>query len=156
MIVFDRIVDEVFVGTAPASRIDVSRLAQGGFSAILNLQTDGDFRAHGIDWPALERHYFDRDLATYRVPIVDFDDDDLSARIESAAQTLDGIVAHHNRVYVHCTAGMQRSPSVVIAWLAWHRGLGMEPAIEAVMSARRCDPPLHVLRAVDQQRADGA
>ena len=152
MIIFDRIVDDVFVGTAPASPIDVARLAQGGFSALLNLQTDSDFRVHGIDWSALERHYFESDMATYRVPIVDFDDDDLSGKLVGAARTLDDIVARHQRVYVHCTAGMQRSPSVVIAWLAWHRGMDMERAITTVMEARRCDPPLHVLRAVDRRR----
>lgn len=146
MIQFDRIIDGIFVGTCPASDVDVARLAQAGFSALLNLQTEEDFRVNGIDWQNLENLYYESGISAYHYPIIDFDDDDLIARIGGAARTLDSIVENDHRVYVHCTAGKQRSPSTVICWLAWHRGMELERAIDTVMQARQCAPPLEALK----------
>ena len=39
-------------------------------------------------------------------------------------------------VYVHCSAGLGRSPSVVIAYLHWIKGVDLEEAIAQVPPAR--------------------
>lgn len=44
---------------------------------------------------------------------------------------------NHNRVLVHCSAGISRSPSVVMAWLITRRGKSFEEAFEMV---KRCRP----------------
>ncbi len=118
-------------------------------SAVLNLQTDRDFSVNGIDWQKLTPLYLAEEIASYRYQIIDFDDDDLTQRLLGAADLLAQMLESHERVYVHCTAGKQRSPSTVIAYLAWHKKLGMENAINLVMTARNCAPPLHVLRQAD-------
>ncbi len=145
MINFDLITDGVFVGTCPGSTIDVQRLKQAGISAVLNMQTDRDFIVNGINWPMLEKNYHQSGLSSYRYPIIDFDDADMLNLIGGAAKLLNEITENHSRIYVHCTAGQQRSPSAAIAWLAWQKDLGLENAIDIVMKARKCDPPLHVL-----------
>ena len=149
MIYFDRIVDDVFVGTCPGSIIDVSRIKQAGITAILNLQTDLDFSVNGIDWPLLEREYHRLEIAAYRCPIIDFDDDELKSRLAATASTLNDMLQNQHCVYVHCTAGKQRSPSVVIGYLAWHREVALDRAVQLVMQARDCDPPVHVIESVD-------
>ena len=153
MINFDKIIDEIFVGSCPASSVDVHRLKQAGMSAILNLQTDGDFKINAINWPDLEKNYHDSGIASYRYPIIDFDDDDLIKLISGAAETLNDMVQHHSRVYVHCTAGKQRSPSAVITYLAWHKNLGLQNSIDLVMAARNCAPPIHALERADALRS---
>ena len=149
MINFDLITDGIFVGTCPASTIDIQRLKQAGITAILNMQTDNDFKVNGIDWPFLEKNYHQTGITSYRYPIIDFDDDEMLSFIGGAAKLLSEIVETHPRIYVHCTAGQQRSPSAVIGWLAWQKGHTLEDAIEIVMKARKCAPPLHVLRKAD-------
>ncbi len=149
MIYFDRIVDDVFVGTCPGSIIDVSRIKQVGITAVLNLQTDSDFSVIGINWPLLEREYHRLDIAAYRCPIIDFDDDDMTSRLAVAASILNDMLEKQHRVYVHRTAGKQRSPSVVIGYLAWHREFGLDRAVQLVTQARCCDPPVHVIESVD-------
>ena len=150
MINFDRIVENVFVGTCPGTAVDVMRLSQAGMTAVFSLQTDQDFRACGINWPALEKEYLQREIACYRYPIIDFNDDDMTERLYGATALLEEVTGQHGRVYVHCTAGQQRAPSTVIGWLAWQQSMNLETAIETVLEARRCAPPLHVIRAVDQ------
>ena len=149
MINFDLITDGVFVGTCPASNIDVQRLKQAGITATLNMQTDRDFNVNGINWPSLEKSYHQSGISSYRYPIIDFDDEEMLSLIGGAAKLLNEITENHSRIYVHCTAGQQRSPSAVIAWLAWQKGHGLDDAIEIVMKARKCDPPLHVLKKAD-------
>ena len=149
MILFDRVTERIFVGTCPTSTVDLNRLKQAGFTAVLSLQTDGDFITHQIPWPHLEQGYLDLGIALYRVPIIDFDHQDLASRLPAAADQLGEIVEIHDRVYVHCTAGMQRAPSTVIGHLAWNCGMGLAPAIEWVTSARHCDPPMEALEIAD-------
>ena len=150
MIYFDLITDGIFVGTCPTSTIDIQRLEQAGRTAILNMQTEDDFKANGINWSHLETAYHQTGITSYRCPIKDFDDEEMLSFISGAAKLLSKIVESHSRIYVHCTAGQQRSPSAVIAWLAWQQGHHLEDAIKIVMKARKCNPPLHVLRKADR------
>ena len=147
MINFNRIEENIFVGTCPGNLIDVQRLKQAGITAVMNLQTKSDYVDLGIDWPRLESHYHQSNIAIYALPIIDHDDDDLTAKLPTAAATLADIVARGHRVYVHCTAGMQRSPSVVIGYLAWHRKLSLEDLREFSIEARALYDEFHNIYA---------
>ena len=149
MINFDLITDGIFVGTCPTSTVDVQRLKQAGITALLNMQTDRDFKINGVNWLYLEKNYHETGIASYRYPIIDFNDEEMLSLISGAAKLLNKIIQSHSQIYVHCTAGQQRAPSAVIAWLAWQKGHSLEDAIEIVMNARKCNPPLHVLRKAD-------
>ena len=150
MINFDKIVEDVFIGTCPANAVDVGRLKQAGITAVLNLQTDIDFGMLGIDWCVMESTYESAGIAPYRVPIVDFDRDDLTRSLPSAAQTLNDMLLKDHRVYVHCTAGVERSPAVVIAYLAWYKRWGLERSMELVKAARNCRPFEDALEQADK------
>ena len=54
----DRILPKLLVGSCPVDRHNVESLkTRRGVTAVLNLQTDDDFAAWGIDWPKLEAAY---------------------------------------------------------------------------------------------------
>ena len=152
MITFDRVFEGIFVGTCPDNERDLARLGRERITAVLSLQSDADLAERQIDWADQERAYQQLNITSYRVPIIDFDDADMTALLPGAAEVLELLMKSNSRVYVHCSAGQQRSPSVVIGYLAWHRKLDLEEAISLVMSARKCAPPLHVIRALDAAR----
>lgn len=121
----------LIVGPGPTELADVEQLAAAGVTALLSLQTDDDLGARGLRWPTLWQLYVARGIHAVRVPIRDFDRKDLARGIESALAALDALLAHHARVYLHCTAGLNRSPTLALAHL--YRTLGPERALAALM-----------------------
>ena len=140
MINFNKIVSNLFVGTCPRNHLDAQRLKQAGITAVLNLQTDEDFDLHKVRLEKLQSAYNQLDISLFRVPIVDFDKDDLVVHLPYAAETLKGLMQNNHSVYVHCTAGMERSPAVAVTYLAWHKQWGLEEALNLVKAARNCKP----------------
>jgi len=149
MINFDRITDDIFVGSCPTNTIDVERLKNAGISAVLNLQTHGDFITHKIHWPTLAQSYRQHDISVRRVPIIDFDQEDLAKRLPQATHSLKRLIDNNHIVYVHCTAGVERSPATVVGYLARHKRLGLNRALSIVKSAHRCNPCDDALQKAD-------
>ncbi len=127
----DWVTDAVAVGPYPQGRDDAARLAEAGVTAVLNVQTDDDLRQRGLDPRALEPTLRSAGLALARVPIIDFDAEDLAARLPEATARLEDLLTGGHRVYVHCTAGMGRSPAVVVAHLVG-RGAALGEAARVV------------------------
>jgi len=140
MINFNRISDRIFVGTCPASAVDVRRLAQAGIDAVVNLQTDQDFIALGIDWPALEHAYFEQGIEVYRYPMIDFDEADIESRLRAAAAVVNDALDAGHRIYLHCTAGQERSPTTAAAWLTLFGDRSPDDALQQVKQARKSRP----------------
>ncbi len=147
MINFSRIQDNLFVGTCPTGDLDLRRLRQASISAVLNLQSDQDFMTLSIDWQRLERLYFELGIAVYRVPMIDFDEADIARLLPHAVGSLDAALSAGHRVYLHCTAGQERSPTTAVAWLCWRAGLGLDQALDKVRLARPSRPYEAMLRA---------
>ena len=55
-------------------------------------------------------------------------------------------------VYVHCNMGVNRSPSIVIAYLHWVVGWDLEKATDHVMKCRSCDPYLDAIELASKDR----
>ncbi|MGI9291002.1 MAG: dual specificity protein phosphatase family protein [Gammaproteobacteria bacterium] len=146
MINFSRIQDNLFVGTCPTGVLDIKRLCQAGISAVVNLQSDRDFVALGIDWQAMEHLYYEMELAVYRVPMIDFDESDIARLLPEAVRSLDTALSAGHRVYLHCTAGRERSPTTAVAWLSWCSGLSLDQALSLVREARVSNPYEMILR----------
>ena len=152
---YDNILTNLFVGSYPATGNDIHRLKDAGVAHVLNLQSDDDFDYLGVDWAALRAHYFAAGLKVQRVPIQDFDDDDLLDKLPAAVDTLTELVQPGRPVYVHCTAGVNRSPSVVIAYLHWVEGWSLEQAARHVRQEHPCSPVIEVLRRATSDRQHG-
>jgi hypothetical protein len=78
MIDVSEILPNLLVGTCPRSPDDIDHLKRAfDVTAVLNVQTDDDMDYWGVDWPRLESHYQTTGIDVRRVPVQDFDPDDV-------------------------------------------------------------------------------
>lgn len=144
---YDQIFPQLFIGSHPQSKDDIERLRQEcGITAVLNLQTDEDMRWCDLDWESLEAHYRSCGIELARVPVRDFDPEELREKLPECVRALDGLLAAGHSVYLHCTAGASRSPTVAIAYLHRCRGWELEQAAVFVRQRRTCSPELDAIR----------
>jgi protein-tyrosine phosphatase len=69
---------------------------------------------------------------------VDFDPHSLRATLPTAVAALERARRNHGRVYVHCTAGLGRSPAVAIAALYWFTDMDLDTAYMYLTGIRPC------------------
>jgi protein-tyrosine phosphatase len=151
---YSRILPTLYLGPCPRSPNDVDDLThQIGITAVLNLQSDEDFQYWKIGWPAILDQYLARSILVRRVQVRDFDTVDLREKLGECVQGLQGLLDSNHKVYLHCTAGAGRSPSVAIAYLAWCRGKNLEEAASYVMKRHKCVPDLEAIYSATAQNA---
>lgn len=148
----DEILPELFVGAAPEGPDDVGQLKQQGITAVLNLQTADDLQRHGIDWPKLQACYLAAGITERRVAVRDFDDDDLRTKLPECTRVLDELLAERHVVYVYCSAGVNRSPCVVICYLHWCLGWCLKEAERHVLKYHPCSPATEVISLATRDR----
>ncbi len=141
-----QILPNLFVGSYPADPKDIERLKRDGVTAVLSVQTDEDLAYGGIGEAQAGMEF-------RRVPVRDFDPGDLRRNLPRCAEVLDELLRQGHTVYVHCSMGVNRSPSVVIAYLHWVQGWDLERAAEHVLERRWCDPYLEAVRLASGDRA---
>lgn len=145
---YDQVLPRIFVGDFPDSAADIEDLRRdAGVTAVLNLQTDQDMSRFGLDWSLLEKHYRMRGMEVRRFPVTDFDSDDLRRKLPGCVRALDDMLRAGHIVYVHCSAGAGRSPSVVIAYLVWREDWKLDHAVLHVKKCRSCMPDLEAIRS---------
>lgn len=138
---------ELYVGSYPAPD-DLAWLAsEHGIRAVLNLQDDFDLAAKRLTLPALERAAATAGIAFARVPVVDGDAEGLALLLPDVVTLLDDLVRTHGRTYLHCNAGMNRAPTVAIAYLHVHHALPLRDAIRHMKRRRSCLPYVSALHA---------
>ena len=128
---------DIVVGSCPIAPRDLDRICEEtGVTALLSLQTDDCHAGLGIDAAALRAHAARRGLVVVTSPMRDFDPGDQTARLPDAVRALGGLLAQGHRTYVHCTAGINRSPLVVLAHLTFVEGMGVDEAMALIRRAR--------------------
>ncbi len=145
MIDFARVNSTLFVGTCPSNEVDIKQIRLMGVTGVLNLQTDEDFLKWQVEFPEIEQASYDLDLVIQRVPIIDFDDEDLRTHLPSAVNLLHRMIAVGHTIYLHCTAGRDRSPTVAVAYLAKHKDMPVEEAVAYLKSLRECQPKIELI-----------
>ncbi|MGB9606681.1 MAG: dual specificity protein phosphatase family protein, partial [Bryobacteraceae bacterium] len=100
----------------------------------------------GSSWDQIQQWCEAAGLHAAREPVRDFDPENLAERLPDCARALDALVAAGHKVYLHCTAGVNRSPSVAIAWLVWKRGMSLREAYALVKQRRYCEPGLAAIQ----------
>lgn len=137
---FDAVNESIYLGSVPTSVQEVDLLRMRGISSVLNLQTDLDMIVRKIDWASISKRYSETGIELVRYPIRDFDPVDLQEKVVGAAASLRQLIDSGYKVYVHCTAGINRSPTVVIAYLHLHLGYPLDEATRFVKECRLCEP----------------
>ncbi len=121
----DRITEEVWCG-ATLDTNDIPVLAALGIRRVINLEIRELY-----DFKAVAR----ANIELFNIPLLDIDHalpDDLIAR---AVFLIDEAAQRGDQVYVHCTAGWQRSPAIVACYLI-HKGVSAEHALALVKEKR--------------------
>lgn len=136
---FGRIDDHLAVGSAPETA-DLAWLVAQGLDGLLCLQSDADLAERGWDWPARVAACASLGIEAERVPIVDFEPDDLLRNLDEAVRVLRRLNNAGRSVYVHCNAGLNRSPSVVIAGLMDQRDWSLKKAWTFVSKRHKSAP----------------
>ncbi|MGA8184304.1 MAG: dual specificity protein phosphatase family protein [Terriglobia bacterium] len=147
MIDYNRIQPRLLVGTFLESSHEVEMLRnREGVTAVINLQTDEDLRMDRFFAEPLEKLYDGSGVKLCRVPIRDFDESHLRERLPECVAALARLLEEGHTVYLHCTAGVNRSPTVAIAYLHWCIGWKLDSAVKHVEACRSCSPKVDAVR----------
>ena len=139
---WNEINSKITVGSCPKKPSDLQVLLKKvNMSAMLCLQHDEDFTTHAIDWEALRDTASKLEITLIRAPMRDFDSEDQRKQLPNAVKKLSGLMLKDNYVYVHCTAGMNRAPLTVLAYMVWVRQEKLKQALERLKDKRPgCEP----------------
>lgn len=142
-----QVLPQLIVGSYPESSEDIEKLRREcGVTAVLNLQTDDDMLKFNLRWPLLQAHYTTCGIDIRRIPVRDFDPADLVAKLPECVRALRQLLTAGHSVYLHCTAGTGRSPTVAIAYLHWCCDCYLDKAASHVKRCRQCSPNTDVIR----------
>ncbi|KAG0566519.1 hypothetical protein KC19_7G069500 [Ceratodon purpureus] len=134
---WDSITPNIIVGSCPRSPGDVDRMVdEAGIDAILNLQSGLCFDALKIPIDAIRKRAVERGVRLERVEIRDFDHADQSLMLPVAVRLLNSLLARGMKVYVHCTAGINRATLTTVGHLTFVQQMDLDEAVELVKSAR--------------------
>jgi len=128
---------ELVIGSCPMTPDDLKTIARSArVSAVLSLQHNDCLAWWGIDEAQMRSAGSGQGLAMARCSIRDFDVADMRRCLPRAVAELAALRAQGHRVYVHCTAGLGRSPLTVLAYLVLVEGYSPERAIRLIHAAR--------------------
>jgi hypothetical protein len=143
---YAKVLPQLFLGSRPEIPADIDRLRlESGITAVLNLQTDDDMRAVNLVWEPLENHYRASGIQLRRVPVRDFDALDLREKLPDCVRALEQLFSTGYSVYLHCTLGATRSPTVAVAYLHWCRGWNLDRAEAHVKEHWHCSPNIEAV-----------
>jgi len=140
----DRIAENLLVGSYLLDANEVEELRSLGVTAIFSLQTEEDTGKRGIDWE--EKEASAAKLAFRNLPVRDFDTADLQRKLPDCVMALDSLLKTGHTVYLHCTSGTGRSPTVAAAYLHWCLAWPLERAWAHIRAVRDCSPNVEAIR----------
>jgi protein-tyrosine phosphatase len=141
------IVPGLVVGEYPTPEDAAWLVETWGTTAVVSLQDDADLATKRLRLADLERAYQGRGLAFHRRPVTDGDPGSLAARLDALLALLARLIGGGGCVYLHCNAGINRAPTVAIAYLHVHADLSLAAARDLVKARRPCVPYMRMLEA---------
>lgn len=126
----------LYVGSALRSRAEIEELLAHNITAVLSLQTDDDLAKDGLRWEQIEEWYLSAGIGARRVQIHDYSAEAVITNLNAAVTSLRTLLDQGHTVYLHCTAGVNRSPTIAIAYLVRAEGRSVDEALDLVKNAR--------------------
>lgn len=149
----DQILPQLLAGGCPKTTEDIDALRQEhDITAVLCLQTDDEFAQVKVDWARLETHYRESEVEVRRVPVRECDRDCLRRSLPECVRALDRLLRDGHKVYIHCSLGKCRAPTVIVAYLQSVQDWDLGEAIDYVTACRSCDPQVDVLKLATEDR----
>lgn len=111
----------IVLGSYPLFEVDVKKICSDHqITAVLSLQTDEEIQQRGIDERALVSEFRNHGIKTYyRYGLNDDDEDTYKEDLFEAQQILNDLIENRNeKVYLHCTSGISRCPSLACVYLS--------------------------------------
>jgi protein-tyrosine phosphatase len=125
---------------------DVRLLRQLGITTVFSMQDEQDFDDYRLSQSKLLKAYELAEIEFCHLPTQDFDRAALSANLAHGVEELEKALAPRwAKVYLHCTAGINRGPTLAAAYLIRNRGMSAQEAYDHVIAKRHCSPYLDIL-----------
>lgn len=130
---------------------DVRLLHQLGITTVLSMQSDQDLETYNISEKKLLKACALVDIQFHRIPTQDFDKSAFAANLLHCIAELEKEMAPRwSKVYLHCSAGINRGPTLAAAYLIKNHGLSANEAYDYVVAKRSCSPYLDILEAYEE------
>ena len=140
------ITDRLWVGSCLRPE-DVRQLKLLDITTVISLQSEKDMAGEGISTKKLYKVFGEADIKYRQVAIKDFDKDDLRQNLPQCVAEIEAALQPRAaRVYLHCTAGMNRAPTAAAAYIMRSQGMSAQDAYEHIVARRYCRPYLDLLQ----------
>jgi protein-tyrosine phosphatase len=122
-----------------------------GITTVVSLQSDRDLKSRGISLTKLIKSLEEVDVDLVRLPLQDFDENALAEKLSACVTKIETLMAPGwAKIYLHCTAGVQRSPTVAAAYLIKSRGWAAQKAYDYLIEKRDCQPYRNILEQYER------
>lgn len=137
----DEIETGLWLSRAPTAPEDFHILADLGVQDIITVQTEAEARFGGLRPETAFMLAATVGIAIHRVPIEDFNRGDLLSKGPSVVRLLGRLRGRGRGVLVHCAVGINRSPTIVAAWLSVSKDITPTQACDDVRRVRPAASP---------------
>lgn len=120
---------------------------QARVTAVLCLQDSIDLSRKALSLTDLSHAYAEAGVEFRHAPVPDGEQVILSERLPAIIQSLADLIGSQHTVYVHCNAGMNRAPTVAVAYLHQHENMELGAARDFVKQRHACVPYMRMLEA---------
>lgn len=119
----------LLAGRNPLSERDVRELAEAGVTHVLDLREKAEWEIPGRHGSEALEALAARKIERLHVAVGDFSPPSAKA-FAAACDWLDRVANRPGAVvFAHCRAGLQRTPTILAAWLARREGIGFDAAL---------------------------
>jgi len=137
------VTEQLALGPAPQDEDDFRALKRAQVTTVVSLETEED----ETDGGKSERRLAEAcGMKLVSLPVMDFNRLELIKKLPACVDELERLIADGDVVYLHCTAGVNRSPTVAVAYLHWKLRWPLEEALEHMGRCRNCCPDEEAIR----------
>ena len=139
----------IYIGPYLQTEQDFESIYKKGINAVLNVQTNKDLEYRQLDINILKKYANKYNINIERYPIEDFSQEELYQKLKGAGDLLNNLIKKGKNVYVHCTAGIGRAPSVVIIYLVLYQNYSINDAFELCKKYRpKISPNVEIIKNI--------